>query len=123
MPPADSTAQVRSPSGSAQANNCSCLLAGGSHPDLGQLLLVAADGHCRVGRLVRVDPDDDRHEFLLRGRLGTARALLVWISCSFLFRATRGEVQTGSHSLESQSAGADGRHLESYPVWTSKRYE
>jgi hypothetical protein len=29
------------------------------------------------GMLVGVDPDDDCHEFLLRGRLETARALLV----------------------------------------------
>jgi hypothetical protein len=30
-------------------------------------------------------------------------------------RATRGKVQTGSCSVESQSTGADGWHLESYP--------
>jgi hypothetical protein len=41
----------------------------------------------------------------------------------FLFRATRGKVQRRSCSLERQSAGADGRHFGSYPVWTSKRYE
>jgi hypothetical protein len=53
------------------------LSVGTSHPDLGQLLLIAADGHCGMGRLVRVNPDDHRHQFLLRGRIGTARALLV----------------------------------------------
>ena len=39
----------------------------------------------------------------------------VWISCTFLFRATRGKVQPRSHSLESQSTGADGRHIVSQP--------
>jgi hypothetical protein len=41
----------------------------------------------------------------------------------FLFRATRGKDRTGSSSVESQSATADGRHLASYPIRTSKRYE
>ena len=34
-----------------------------------------------------------------------------------------GKVQAGSHSLEGQSAEADGRHFDGYPIWTSKRYE
>jgi hypothetical protein len=42
------------------------LLAGGPDFELGQLLFVTADGHSRVGRLVRVDPDDHRYEYLLR---------------------------------------------------------
>ena len=99
------------------------LLARRSHSDLSQRMLVAADGHCRVGCLVGVDPDDHRHPLLLRGRLGTARALLVRIWCTFLFRATRGKDRTGSPSLEGQSTRADGWHLASYPVRTSKRYE
>jgi len=75
-------------------------------------------------RLRRPEPPSDQGEsFFLRGRLGTARALLVWILYLFLFRATRGEDRTGSASLESQSTEADGWHKESYPVRTSKRYE
>ena len=41
----------------------------------------------------------------------------------FLFRATRGEASAGRSSVESQPAGADGRHLESDPTGTSERYE
>jgi hypothetical protein len=61
-----------------------------------QRVFVAPDSDCGVGCVVGVNPDDHCYEFLLRGRLGTARTLLVWISCLFLFRATRGEVQTAA---------------------------
>ena len=73
---------------------------------------------------MRVDPDDHCHESF-SFVVGQEPRGHSWfeISCLFLFRATRGEVQTASHSLESQSAGADGWHLVSYPIWTSKRYE
>lgn len=58
-----------------------CLLRGGSHPDLGQLLLITADGHCGVGCLVGVDPDDDGHWLLpswsVRNREGTPGLDLV----------------------------------------------
>jgi hypothetical protein len=48
---------------------------------------------------------------------------MVRIWCTLLFRATRGKGRTGSSLLESQSTGAGGWHLASYPVRTSKRYE
>jgi hypothetical protein len=47
------------------------LSARGPHLDLGQLPLIAADGHCCMGRLVGVDPNDHCHQFLLRGRLAS----------------------------------------------------
>ena len=55
------------------------LLSGGPDRDGCELALVTSDGDCRVGRLVRVDSDDDG-EYLLVRRLGTARALLIQIA-------------------------------------------
>src|ERR1039458_9597880 len=71
---AQATSRLDSPGALAErfrpGQQLRCLLARSSHSDLGQLLFVAADGYCRVGRLVGVDPDDPCHEFLLRGRVG-----------------------------------------------------
>src|SRR5450631_3248753 len=123
MPPADSTAHVLSPRGSAQANNC-CVCR-----EVARTLISA---NCCSSQPMATAVWDALWGSIpmmtvigcsLRGRLGTARALLVWILCLVLFRATRGEVQTGSNSLESQSTGADGWHLESHSIWTSRRYE
>ena len=83
--------------------------------------LVSVDGHRGVRCLVGVDADHHIHDYLLVV-VGTTGALLLWTRARSSFEPLRGEVQTGELFVRKPTGQAGGRHFESYPARTSKRY-
>src|ERR687897_2296331 len=86
--------------------------------DRGQFAFVSVDRDRRVRRLVRVDTDDHRHEFLhglVVGDRGghSCFGLLVHVPLS---SHNRGEAQSGRLFVRKPAGIADGRHFVSYPT-------
>jgi hypothetical protein len=96
---------------------------GRSHFDARELIFVPIDGHRGVRRLVGVDADHHVHDYLL-GCGGTPRghSCLQTVCARSSFEPLRGEIHAGGSSFVGQPARAGGRHFESYPAGTSKRY-
>src|SRR3974390_1737782 len=101
------------------------LLSSGPDGDGGQFSLIASNGHGGVGRLVRVDSDDDGHEYLLVCLLGTARALLIQIAVHFPLsshsaaRSRRGALRSKAKQHQSPA----GTRRANPARGSSKRYE
>ena len=93
------------------------LLSSGPDGDGGKFSLIASDGDSRVGRLVRVDTDDDGHEYLLvssvRNRQGTPDSDRGARSS---FEPLGGKVPAGSPSFDSQTTSVASRHKEGNPA-------
>ena len=76
--------------------------------------------------LVRIHPDNHVHLHPpgLVADVGPRWALLIFSSdVRTSFEPHPGEIRWASNSLESQSTKVDGRHFESGPTRTSRRYE
>ena len=84
---------------------------------LGPLESIADGTGCEIRNLAWA------HEFADPWADSTTKVSQTFDGRTFLFRATRGKGRTGSSSVECQPTGADGWHLASFPIRTSKRYE